>query len=95
VGAAAGAGLGCRARSDLIGLVRAQQTAHGFKNDESGLQRRASTPLAIPNTACPFAADASNTKLVGARDELQGQKQVFKQSHGLLGTIKRQATMQW
>jgi len=43
----------------------------------------------------PHHADSTNTKLSGTRDELQGQKQVFKQSHGLLGTLKRQATMQW
>jgi hypothetical protein len=52
-----------------------------------------------PLTDAPVArlgpADTTNVKLANTRDELQGQKQVFKQSHGLLGSLKRQATAQW
>jgi hypothetical protein len=56
------------------------------------LRAPAPQPLAPPAAPPP---DSSNTKLAGTRDELHGQKQVFKQSHGLLGMLKRQATMQW
>ena len=39
--------------------------------------------------------DASNHKIVGARDELRGQRDVLKQSHGLLGALKSQAFVDW
>jgi hypothetical protein len=39
--------------------------------------------------------DASNRKIVGARDELRGQRGVLKQSHGLLGALKSQAFVDW
>ena len=36
-------------------------------------------------------ADTTNKRLVSTRDELQGQKQVFKESRGLLGSLKSQS----
>ncbi len=36
---------------------------------------------------------ASNSKLVHTRDELQGQKAVFKQGKGLLSVLNRQNMM--
>ena len=47
-----------------------------------------------PQTTKP-KKDASNRKIVGVRDELRGQRDVLKQSHGLLGALKSQAFVDW
>lgn len=36
---------------------------------------------------------SGNKRLQEADDELSGQKQVFKESHGLLGTLKTQSLL--
>jgi hypothetical protein len=38
-------------------------------------------------------AAAGNTRIGDTTDELQRQKALFKDSHGLLGTLKRQALL--
>lgn len=45
--------------------------------------------LCLLSAAVPAAA--SNKRLQSAGDELTGQREVFKESHGLLGALKRQA----
>lgn len=38
--------------------------------------------------------DSSAQRLGGARDEFKGQRHVLKESHGLLGTLKKQSVIE-
>lgn len=94
-------------RAELIGSLDYAARQRRIQSEQEMLRGQEDVTAALRRTRQAMAQSveqqrgnlsvvgAGNAKLGGARDELRGQKEVFKKSHGLLGALKRQATMQW